>query len=262
MKYSSRVTCSELAARFDGASAEKLLRQSAEAFAVGLVASTSFGIQSAVLLHMISRVVPHIPVIWIDTGYMPAETYQYAADLTSAFAPDLRIYQSRWTPARMEALFGRLWESDDATDLDRYHALRKVEPMQRALRDLEARAWISGIRRDQTSHRRAMSRVMEQDGIVRIHPLFYWSDAEIRAYFEKHDLPHHPLEAVGYRTIGDRQLSAPVIPDPAEDDGSPAASRSSVSRLEIESYRQTRFKGKREECGLHMPKGEWDALRT
>ncbi len=191
-------------------------------------------------------------MIWIDTGYLPTETYQYADSLSKRFSPDLRVYQSRWSPARMEALFGKLWESDNASDLDRYHALRKVEPMHRALRDLNAVAWVSGIRREQTQHRGSMSRVMEQDGVVRVHPLFHWSEQDVQDYFDEHDLPRHPLEKRGYRTVGDRHLSAPSD-----------AAGSKDPRINVDSYRESRFRGLREECGLHLPgKGVQDALFT
>lgn len=79
-------------------------------FASHLVLSTSFGIQSAVMLHLVTQVVPNIPVIWIDTGYLPKETYLFAEELTSKLNLNLKVYQSPLTPARMEAIYGKLWE--------------------------------------------------------------------------------------------------------------------------------------------------------
>jgi len=117
-----------------------LVEWSVETFGDGLVMSTSFGIQAAVMLHLVTQVKPKIPVIWVDTGYLPAETYKFAKNLTKRLKLNLKIYQSPFSPARMEALFGKLWEQDDVESLNRYDQIRKVEPMQRALEELEATA--------------------------------------------------------------------------------------------------------------------------
>ena len=110
-----------------------------EQFGENFALTTSFGIQSAVLLHMLSTLPggDAVPVIWIDTGYLPPETYTYAAQLTQQLRIRLVVSQSEMSPARMEALHGRLWESGRVEDLETYHRIRKVEPLERALNDLE-----------------------------------------------------------------------------------------------------------------------------
>ena len=104
------------------------LEQFGETFAL----TTSFGIQSAVLLHMLSTLPggDAVPVIWIDTGYLPPETYTYASQLTQQLRIRLVVSQSEMSPARMEALHGRLWESGRVEDLETYHRIRKVEPLE------------------------------------------------------------------------------------------------------------------------------------
>jgi phosphoadenosine phosphosulfate reductase len=74
---------------------------------------------------------PNIRVIWIDTGYLLMETYRFAEELTDRLKLNLKVFQSPISPARMEAVYGKLWEQDDVTALDRYDEIRKVEPMQR-----------------------------------------------------------------------------------------------------------------------------------
>lgn len=217
--------------------AERAISQAAEAFEGKLVMSTSFGIQSSVLLHMVTRQVPDIPVIWIDTGYLPAETYRYADTLTERLGLNVHLYQGRISPAYMEARYGKLWDTGVPEDLDRYHWIRKLEPMKRALNELGASAWLAGIRKSQTSHRRELSRVTMQWGVVKIHPILNWGDRDVDRYIERYDLPRHPLAEQGFSSVGDAHLSAPQA---ANIGNAPAGARSG------------RFNGLREECGLHV----------
>lgn len=213
------------------------VREAALLFGRGLVMSTSFGIQSAVLLDLVTRTAPGTPVIWVDTGYLPAETYRYAETLRKRFDLDLRIFQAEMSPARMEALHGRLYERDDPEAMREYNRLRKVEPMQRALKETGATAWLSGIRAEQTKHRAALQTVEAQAGVYKIHPLLRWTSEEIEMYFRVYDLPRHPLTAEGYRSVGDAHSSRPAAPDDS-------------------SERSGRFRGLAEECGLHVE--EWE----
>jgi phosphoadenosine phosphosulfate reductase len=117
-----------------------------------LVASTSFGLQAAVMLKLIAENAPEIPVVFIDTGYHFPETYRYAEELTKLFGTDLRVYQPTHSAARMEALFGKLWEQGKE-GADQYGILTKIEPMDRALREVGADVWLSGVRRSHSSTR-------------------------------------------------------------------------------------------------------------
>eukprot|EP00957_Ditylum_brightwellii_P090266 6874358-Ditylum_brightwellii.AAC.1 len=92
------------------ASAEECVRWALEEFGEKLVMSTSFGMQSAVLLHMATKVAPNIPVIWVDTGYLHKETYHFAEHLKRRLSLNLKVYQSDVSAARMEALHGQLWD--------------------------------------------------------------------------------------------------------------------------------------------------------
>ena len=97
----------------DPKKAIELVQWSHATFGDGLVMTTSFGIQAAVMLHLVTKVIPDIPVIWVDTGYLPPETYKFAEELTDRLKLNLKVYQSSMSPARMEAIYGKLWEQND-----------------------------------------------------------------------------------------------------------------------------------------------------
>jgi phosphoadenosine phosphosulfate reductase len=215
------------------AGASDLVAWAADTFGDGLVVSTSFGIQSAATLHLVKQVVPDVPVVWIDTGYLPSETYRFAEELSARLKLNLKVYQSLLSPARMEALHGRLWESDDVGDLDRYDRIRKLEPMQRALRELGATAWIAGIRAEQTEQRGMLPRIDRQADRFKISPILHWTTKQVHEYLEAHDLPYHPLFYEGYATVGDRHSSRAMTVQDAHE-------------------RDTRFRGRKQECGLHL----------
>ncbi|MGB5810089.1 MAG: phosphoadenylyl-sulfate reductase [Polyangiales bacterium] len=197
-----------------------------------LVASTSFGATSAVMLHLIQQVAPRTRIICIDTGHLFAETYQFADDLIKRLDLDVHFYGASMSAARQEALYGKLWEQGE-DGVQRYLQINKVEPMQRALDELAADAWMAGLRAEQTEHRASLRRVDRQNGRIKLHPILRWSADDVEAYMDEHDLPHHPLVAQGYRSIGDHHSTIPTTNDMDPRDG--------------------RILGKKRECGLHLP---------
>jgi phosphoadenosine phosphosulfate reductase len=231
--------------RLANASATEIVEWAIEAFGDGLVMSSSFGIQSAVMLHLVTRVKPDIPIIWIDTGYLPAETYRFAEDLRQRLDLNLKVYQSPLSPARMEALYGKLWEQDNIEALNRYDMIRKVEPMQRALRELGATAWLAGLRADQTQHRQNLRPVELQGDRHKVFPILDWNAKDVYEYLTEYDLPYHPYFDLGYTTVGDWHSSRPLMADD-------------------EHERDTRFRGLKQECGLHLPEtdGEAESLNS
>ncbi len=232
MEAQSQIQLDDANRELAESTAEEVIAWAAERFGKGLVMSSSFGAQSAVMLHLVSRIAPETPVIFIDTGYLFPETYRFADQLKQRFGLKLHVFGPQMTPARQEALYGRTWEQGDE-GVQEYLQRNKVEPMQRALQTLGAEAWMAGLRSDQTEHRSALPRVGTQDGRIKIHPILRWSSDDVEAYMEKHDLPYHPLYAEGFRSIGDVHSTLPTTPDMDPRDG--------------------RILGKKRECGLHLP---------
>ena len=218
-------------------SAEKRVSWALESFGEKLVLSTSFGIQSAVMLHLVTQQAPDIPVIFVDTGYLFPETYEFAEALTERFSLNLKVYNPLWTPARQEAIYGKRWEQG-LKELEAYNRDNKVEPMNRALKELDAAAWLSGLRRVQAKSREDLSVVKAQNRTTKIHPIIDWSEKQVYEYMTQHDLPFHPLWEKGYVSIGDWHSTAPLEAGMTEED--------------------TRFGGLKRECGLHELSGQAD----
>jgi len=195
------------------------------------VLSSSFGAQSAALLHLVTQQKSDIPVVLIDTGYLFPETYRFVDELTERFALNLKVYRPQIGIAWMEARLGRLWEKG-LDGIERYNHLRKVEPMRRALKELDARTWIAGLRRAQSESRRNI-RVLElREGRWKIHPLADWNDRHVWDYAQAHGLPYHPLWEQGYVSIGDVHTTRALRDGMRAED--------------------TRFFGLKRECGLHF----------
>jgi phosphoadenosine phosphosulfate reductase len=194
------------------------------------VMSSSFGAQSAVSLHLVTRQKPDIPVVLIDTGYLFPETYRFVDELSERFALNLKVYRPRIGISWMEARYGRLWEQG-LEGLDRYNSIRKVEPMQRALGELGASGWFAGLRRSQARSRADIAFVERRNDCWKFHPLADWSDRDVGMYLQRHGLPYHPLWEQGYVSIGDTHTSRRWEPGMDPED--------------------TRFFGLKRECGLH-----------
>lgn len=194
------------------------------------VVSSSFGAQSAAMLHLATRRRPDLPVILIDTGYLFPQTYAFIDQLSERLDLNLKVFRSELSPAWLEARHGRLWEQGPE-GLARYNGLVKVEPMQRALDALNARAWLSGLRRNQSSTRAGTPILQRRWGRWKLHPIADWSDRDIGRYLARHDLPYHPLWHQGYVSIGDVHTTRRWQPGMRPED--------------------TRFFGLKRECGLH-----------
>jgi phosphoadenosine phosphosulfate reductase len=217
--------------------AGKRLALLAERYPGKVVATSSFGLQSAIMLHLIKQHAPSIPVVFIDTGYLFEETYRYAEELQELIGITAQVYGPRMSPARQEALYGKLWEQG-SEGLDRYARLNKIEPMNRALQELGSSVWLSGLRRTQSSTRSNRAFAEQQSQTMKVYPILDWSDEMVAQYLEKHGLPKHPLAAEGYLTMGDWHSTRP---DAGEG-----------------SAEETRFNGEKFECGLHLDSGVQD----
>ncbi len=221
----------EIGASLEKISAEERVRWALERFRPDIILSSSFGAQSAVLLHMVTRQWPEIPVVLVDTGYLFPETYRFIDELMERLKLNLKVYRAALSPAWQEARHGKLWEHG-VEGIETYNKLNKVEPMERAIRELGARGWITGLRRQQAKSRNGVGVLQKQNGVVKIQPIIDWTDRMVFEYLKKHDLPYHPLWEQGYVSIGDMHTTRPLSADMTEE--------------------ETRFFGLKRECGLHI----------
>ncbi len=194
------------------------------------VLSSSFGIQSAVMLHLLTSIKPDIPVVLIDTGYLFAETYQFIDSMTQRLDLNLQVYRSDISPAWQEARYGELW-AQGLEGLKQYNHINKVEPMQRALAQLNVGSWYAGLRRQQANSRAELPVLKVQNGRFKMHPIIDWSNRDVHHYLTQHNLPYHPLWERGYVSVGDHHSSRPLELGMSEE--------------------ETRFSGLKRECGLH-----------
>lgn len=194
------------------------------------VLTSSFGAQAAVSLHMVTRQASNIPVVFIDTGYHFPETLQFVDELTERLDLNLKIYRSKTTPAWQEATYGRRWEQG-IEGIEAYNRENKVEPMERALRELNVGTWFAGLRRDQSATRTNVPFLDWAGDRWKVHPIADWSDRDVYLYLKQHDLPYHPLWEKGYVSIGDVHTT--------------------LSLHDVDDPDQIRFFGLKRECGLH-----------
>ena len=220
----------QLNAKLETASASARVAWALERYRPGIVVSSSFGAQAAVSLHLVTQLWAEIPVVLLDTGYLFPETYRFVDELTERLKLNVKVYRATESPAWQEARYGREWEKG-LEGLERYNQRNKVEPMQRALRELGAQAWIAGLRRSQAKTRAGLGVLRVQDGRMKVQPIVDWSDRDVYLYLKKHDLPYHPLWEKGYLSIGDTHTSRPVGEGVTEE--------------------ESRFFGLKRECGLH-----------
>jgi phosphoadenosine phosphosulfate reductase len=192
---------------------------------------SSFGTESAVLLHLVAQAAPATPIIFLDTLKLFPETLAYRDELITLLGlTDVRSIQPRAKRLETYDPDGKLWE----TDPDQCCNIRKTNPLDDALEGFDA--WITGRKRAQAATRAHLELVETgADGRVTVNPLAHWSEADLAAYFEAYNLPHHPLEAEGYTSIGCATCTRKPLPG--------------------EDKRAGRWAGKtKTECGIHMPR--------
>lgn len=194
------------------------------------VLTSSFGIQAAVSLHLLTREVPDIPVIFLDTGYLFPETYGFVDELREKLDLNLQVYRSEMSPAWQEARFGKRWKQG-LEGIEQYNRENKVEPMARALSDLEVGTWFTGLRRSQAESRRETPFVQHTGSHFKVSPIADWSDRDVHGYLKANDLPYHPLWEQGYVSIGDTHTTQRLA--------------------DVSDEEATRFFGLTRECGLH-----------
>ena len=194
-----------------------------------LAVVSSFGAESAVLLHLIAEIDKDIPLIFLNTQKIFGETLAYRDELSERLGyTDLRVFRPDPYDLAASDGTGLRWSYDPDGCCD----LRKVRPLRRALAPFDA--WISGRKGFQGKTRGALPRFEIDEGRLKLNPLADWSKSQLESYFEGHRLPRHPLEAQGYPSIGCSPCTSKVKPG--------------------EDPRAGRWRGwDKTECGIHTP---------
>jgi len=171
------------------------------------IVTTNFGPFAAVLLHMVTRVQPQIPVLMVDSGYGTEATYRFADELTRLLRLNLHTFVPARTRAMREALEGGIPGPDDP----RHAAFTrevKLEPFGRALAQMQPQLWFTALRKDQTEFRASLQPVtLSREGILKVSPVFHWSSQQMNQYLKQHQLPNNfdyydPTKAEDKRECG------------------------------------------------------------
>jgi len=188
----------QLSEDFETKTPQEIIEWAVDTFWPQVALSSSFQTQSIPLLHIASQIRPDILIFFLDTGYHFWETLIFREQIASDWHLNvLDLYRdTRWDGFTRQST-----RSLPLEDPNLCCFIHKVQPMQKALKNMLA--WISGIRRDQTSVR-ASAKILElqNDGLVKINPLLNWTKADVNRYMEEHSLPSHPLFEKGYRSLG------------------------------------------------------------
>jgi len=226
----TRSRLAALNAQFEPQSPHTLLRWVADTFNNDVVQGTGFGPSGIVIMHVLSEVHPGATVFYLDTDLLFPETYQLRDALADRLNVKIVRVHCGMTPEEQAESEGpALWTHSP----NRCCHLRKVEPLQNYLAD--KRAWITGIRRDQ-SPARAEAPLLDwavRCQVLKVNPLATWTRKDVWRYLMEHDLPYNPLHDKGYPSIGCVPCTA-AVPD-------------------VDGYsRQGRWSGSnKQECGLH-----------
>jgi len=159
-----------------------------------VICSTNFRPQEAVILHLVTQVMPEMKILWADTGYALPETYRFAQRLISHLNLQMHITNPRMTRPRWEALHGEapLVDEEEAHEAFTEHV--KIEPFHRGLAELKPRIWLTAIRQDQTDFRAGLNVASEgPGGVLRVSPVFRWTDTDMESYIAEHQLPDEPV---------------------------------------------------------------------
>jgi phosphoadenosine phosphosulfate reductase len=155
------------------------------------IATTSFAQNSAAMLKLVVETAPELPVIWIDSGYNVPDTYRVAEEIMELLKPNMQIYIPQITAERRNAILGGIPHPDDDPEVhEEFTRQVKLEPFDFALQEHKPEVWISGIRQEETDFRKTLDILsVDNRGILKVAPLFYWTEQDIADYMESQQLP-------------------------------------------------------------------------
>lgn len=194
--------------------AQELIKWAFEEFGDKVSLASSFGAEDVVLIDMVARISPQIPVFTLDTGRLPDATYEVMEKINEKYGVRIRPYYP--LTEAVENLVAEhgpnlFYRSVELRKL--CCSVRKIEPLQRALEDLSA--WICGLRRQQSVTRIQVKKVEKggaSDSIIKINPLADWTESQIWAYIKENEVPYNRLHDEDYPSIGCQPCTRAVLP--------------------------------------------------
>lgn len=155
------------------------------------ICTTNFGPFETVILHMVTRVKPDMPIVWMDSGYATPATYRFADELVKRLGLNLLIYHPRRSRAHREAVEGTTPTIDDPRHEAFTHEV-KLEPFERAMREIAPKVWFTALRAEQTAVRAAMQPIsVNQDGLLKVAPVLHWTTKDMHEYLKRNGLPNN-----------------------------------------------------------------------
>ncbi len=234
---------------FETKTPQEIVAWAVERYAPYVAMSSSFQTQSMPLLHIVSQIAPDMPIFFLDTGYHFWETLLFRERLAEEWKLNIvDLYRdSRW-----DVFVRQRARSLPLEDPNLCCFLHKVQPMQKALKAYKA--WITGIRRDQTSTRaRANILEMQSDGLLKINPLLNWTKKDIQRYIEENSLPKHPLFEKGYRSVGCAPCTVAIGANDDERAGRWAGRGKVECGLHTEMFRKKDISESKSEFNIEVP---------
>ncbi|HEU0197863.1 MAG TPA: phosphoadenosine phosphosulfate reductase family protein [Nevskiaceae bacterium] len=171
------------------------------------ICTTNFGPFEAVILHMVTRVRPDLRIVWMDSGYATPATYRFADELVTRLKLNLSVYLPRRSRAHREALDGPAPLINDPRHAEFTREV-KLEPFERAMREVAPQVWFTAVRAEQTAVRAAMQPVsINRDGLIKVAPVLHWTTRDMHEYLQLNDLPNNldyfdPTKVEAHRECG------------------------------------------------------------
>lgn len=237
------VEIEQLSNEFEAKTPQEIITWAVDTFWPQIALSSSFQTQSVPLLHMVSEIKHEIPIYFLDTGYHFWETSIFREKLAAEWHLNvLDLYRD----ARWDQFARGQTRTLPLEDPNLCCFIHKVQPMQNAMKD--RLAWISGIRRDQTTTR-AQAKILElqEDGLLKVNPLLNWTKADVKRYMEEHNLPSHPLLEKGYRSVGCAPCTVAIGVNDDERAGRWQGRGKTECGLHTEMFKQSDFSKLRDE---------------
>jgi phosphoadenosine phosphosulfate reductase len=222
--------------KFAAAHPRSILAWCVETIPTGLVQTSAFNVDDLVITDILYRELKpkvNVPVVFLDTLYHFPQTLELVAKAKTHYGLDLHVYKVPDVDSR-EAFAAKYGEALWETDIEKFHHITKIEPLQRGLDELNTVAWITGRRRDQAVTRADMPLFeLDKQGRLKVNPLAAWTRKESWAYAYEYDMMYNPLHDQGYASIGDEPITTPIA--------------------EGEDERAGRWRGSgKTECGIHI----------